>query len=72
MGARNMTAEPLYQYTLEAPTRWRVVTPRGAIYFVDSSAKTCSCPGFQFRRRCKHLAEVLSREGSKQEGDKPT
>lgn len=27
----------------------------GQSYFVDYDARTCTCPGFQFRGRCKHL-----------------
>lgn len=29
---------------------------RGNSYFVDPAAKTCTCPGFTFRRTCKHVA----------------
>jgi len=27
----------------------------GQTYFVDYDARTCTCPGFQFRGLCKHL-----------------
>jgi hypothetical protein len=27
----------------------------GQTYFVDYDARTCTCPGFQFRGYCKHL-----------------
>lgn len=28
------------------------------IYIVDKEAKTCTCPGFMFRRSCKHIVAI--------------
>jgi hypothetical protein len=31
----------------------------GSTYYVDPEAKTCTCPGYQFRGKCKHVEKVL-------------
>lgn len=33
---------------------------RGDVYIVNKSWRTCSCPGFTFRRKCRHIEEVLN------------
>ena len=30
----------------------------GGTYLVDKEAGTCTCPGFAFRRSCKHLISI--------------
>ena len=30
----------------------------GTTYYVDPHEKTCTCPGYKFHRKCRHLAEV--------------
>lgn len=34
---------------------------KGATYWVDSETKTCTCPGFTFRGKCKHTDALVDR-----------
>lgn len=35
----------------------RVEGSKGAVYWIDPDAGTCTCPGFQFRGACRHIKE---------------
>ena len=39
---------------------WTVEGSRGAKYFVvkNQNSYSCTCPGFQFRRSCKHIQNI--------------
>lgn len=46
----------------KAPSNIVVVEgSKGNTYEVDVEAETCSCPGFQFRGKCKHIEMAKSR-----------
>lgn len=45
---------------------YRVVSGENA-YIVRMSPASCTCPGFRYRRTCKHLEAVSRAAGEKQE-----
>ena len=38
----------------------RVAGSKGNVYEVDTVEKTCTCPGWLYRNKCKHLAEYIN------------
>lgn len=55
VGFESAISEPLAQ-----PTTWIIKGSKGNEYVVTKEGKsyTCSCPGYGFRRACKHVDEV--------------
>ena len=53
----------------DAPDRWKVKGSTGNTYTVTKSAKgyNCSCPGYQFRRACKHSTQIEKEQGKPNE-----
>ena len=45
-----------FKMTAPDPTLILVKGSKGLTYSIDPIAKTCSCPGFMFRGKCKHLS----------------
>lgn len=37
-----------------------VAGSKGTVYYVDPEKLTCTCPGFTFRGKCRHVAEALN------------
>lgn len=36
-----------------------VAGSKGNVYHVDPEARTCTCPGFNFRGACKHITQLV-------------
>ena len=48
----DVVIEPLAQHVIQ------VAGSKGAVYTVDTQARTCTCQGYTFRGTCKHIKEL--------------
>jgi len=56
-GRRFESVEPSpFTHTRKATNEITITGSRGNSYTVNTDEKTCTCPGFQFRGGCRHLA----------------
>jgi len=55
-----MVYKPLEVAPVPGEKTWSVKGSKGNLYSVKLSggAYTCSCPGFGFRRKCRHIKEI--------------
>ena len=56
---RGRKFQPVTPNPFKIKTSSNLITIKGSNgneYTIDPDAKTCTCPGFQFRGACKHLA----------------
>ena len=42
----------------EKSTIIKITGGKGNIYSIDTEEKTCTCPGFMFRQKCKHIENL--------------
>jgi hypothetical protein len=42
-----------------ATTLKQVAGSTGSVYYIDTEAGTCTCPGYTFRGQCKHTKELI-------------
>lgn len=54
--------DPVVESASEVVNRWKVEGSAGNIYTVTmlASGLQCSCPGFTFRKVCKHTKKIAS------------
>ena len=61
------TREDLHKYVVYKKPKydvkeWKVTSSSGSTYTVrriNGDHYTCNCPGFKFRKKCKHVAKVI-------------
>jgi SWIM zinc finger len=56
---RELKVNPFDKVKVPAKNILKIKGSKGNVYEIDLTEKTCSCPGFTYRGKCKHADEHL-------------
>lgn len=54
------TFVPLDDQAPSEPDIQEVQGSQGQIYYVNTQEKSCTCPGFLYRNKCRHIVELTT------------